>query len=117
MHSLREFDDLITAPHFGYRDAADYYYRASALRVLGSIGVPTLIVTAQDDPVVPYASFRHPDLVHTAKITCLAPPCGGHCAFLSRYSGDERFWAEARVVEFCRERSEIVEGLKSGVES
>jgi len=35
----------------------------------------------------------------------MAPAHGGHCAFISRYSGDDRFWAEARVMEFCKELS------------
>ncbi len=107
VRTLREFDDAITAPAFGYRDAADYYYRASALRVVGQIRVPTLIVTAQDDPFVPFGSFRDPAIAANAHITFVAPPHGGHCSFISRFAGEERFWAEARVVEFCREHSAL----------
>jgi predicted alpha/beta-fold hydrolase len=104
LRTLREFDDAITAPHFGYRDAADYYFRASACRVVQRIATPALILTAQDDPVVPFSLFDGPEIHGNRRITLLAPEQGGHCAFLSRWSGWERFWAEARVVEFCRER-------------
>ncbi len=107
VRTLREFDNTITAPAFGYRDADDYYYRASALRVVGAIRVPTLILAAQDDPFVPFASFRDPAITANPHIALVAPQSGGHCAFISRFAGDERFWAEARVVEFCRRHSKV----------
>ena len=102
LRTLREFDDAITAPHFGYRDAADYYYRASACRVVRQVAVPALILTAQDDPVVPFRIFEGPEVRGNRQITLLAPEHGGHCTFISRWAGWERFWAEARVVEFCK---------------
>lgn len=102
VRTVREFDNVITAPYCGYRDADDYYHRASALRVVAQIRVPTLILTAQDDPVIPFAPFHHPALAANPHITLVAPRRGGHCGFISRAAGDERFWAEARVVEFCR---------------
>jgi uncharacterized protein len=101
LRTVREFDGAVTAPHFGYRDAEDYYYQASACRVTRQIAVPTLIITAQDDPVVPVGIFDAPEVRDNPNITVVAPERGGHCAFISRAGGSERFWAEARVVEFC----------------
>lgn len=101
VRTLRQFDDAITAPYGGYRDADDYYRRASAVRVAGQIAVPALIVTAQDDPFVPEASFHVPAIEGNPKIRFVAPRFGGHCGFVSRFSGAERYWAEARVMEFC----------------
>jgi predicted alpha/beta-fold hydrolase len=100
VRTLREFDDKITAKYCGFRDAADYYARSSASRVVSEIRVPTLIVTAQDDPFVPFASFSDPALANNPRIRVIAPEHGGHCAFISRYAGDERIWAEACVMEF-----------------
>jgi uncharacterized protein len=105
--TLREWDEIITAPACGYRDAAEYYDRASALRVVKQIRVPTLILAAQDDPIVPIASLLQPEIVSNPFVTLVTPEHGGHCGFVSRASGDERFWAEPRVVEFCRQRSKI----------
>jgi uncharacterized protein len=101
VRTLREFDDVITAAYCGFRDASDYYAQSSALRVAGEIRVPTLVLTAQDDPFVPFSSFADPGLRKNANITLIAPEHGGHCAFISRHSGDDRFWAEASVMEFC----------------
>jgi predicted alpha/beta-fold hydrolase len=105
--SIREFDDCYVAPAGGYRNADDYYFRASARRVVGRIRVPTLILTSQDDPFVPFESFRDPAVTGSPAITLVAPERGGHCGFLSRHGGDERFWAEARIVEFCKNKSEM----------
>src|SRR5258707_660981 len=57
IRSVRGFDDAITAPCFGYRDAQEYYETASARRIVGNVRVPMLMITAQDDPFVPYESF------------------------------------------------------------
>jgi predicted alpha/beta-fold hydrolase len=104
--SVRAFDDRVTAPHFGFGTAANYYAQASARPLLDHIALPTLIVAAQDDPFIPFDSFRSPILTANSNITLLAPPCGGHVGFLAaaREDGD-RFWAESRVVEFARRHS------------
>jgi predicted alpha/beta-fold hydrolase len=101
IRTVREFDDAITGPCFGYRDAQDYYDTAGARKVVGQVHVPMLLITAQDDPFVPYESFLAALVEENPAIQFLAPEHGGHCGFISRYSGAERFWAEARVVEFC----------------
>ncbi len=57
IRTVREFDDAITAPCFGYKDAEEYYEAAGAKKVIGKVAVPLLLITAQDDPFVPYVSF------------------------------------------------------------
>ncbi|HEY4741024.1 MAG TPA: alpha/beta fold hydrolase [Candidatus Acidoferrales bacterium] len=101
VRTVREFDDAITAKFCGYRDADDYYYRASALRVADAIRVPTIIISAQDDPIVPIQTLRDVTLTSNRHITIVTPQYGGHGGFISRESGDERFWVEARIVEYC----------------
>ncbi|MBZ5661206.1 MAG: alpha/beta fold hydrolase [Acidobacteriia bacterium] len=102
VRTIRDFDDIITAVYCGFRGASDYYERSSALRVAANIRVPTLILTAQRDPFIPFASFSNPALSGNEKIALIAPEHGGHCAFISRQNGDARFWAEARVMEFFK---------------
>lgn len=101
VRSVREFDEVITARFCGFTDADDYYHRSSALRMIAAIRVPTTIITAQDDPMVPFHIFRNPDLTTNSNISLVTPRHGGHCGFVSRESGDERFWVEARIVEIC----------------
>jgi uncharacterized protein len=101
--TVRRFDDIYTAPHHGFRDSADYYYRASALRVIDRIRVPTLILAAEDDPFVPPAPFRHPVVTRNPHITVGLSRHGGHCAYLERpRDGYDGYWAEQEIVRFVR---------------
>jgi uncharacterized protein len=100
IRTVREFDDAVTAPHFGFRDAQDYYETSSAKRVVGQVRMPLLLIAAKDDPFVPYGSFLAAGVDKNPAIQFLAPEHGGHCGFISRWSGPERFWAEQRIVEF-----------------
>lgn len=101
IRTVRQFDDVITAPCFGFRDAQEYYDAAGARKVVADVRVPMLMITAQDDPFVPYEAFLAALVGENPAIHFVAPQHGGHCGFISRHGGAERFWAEARVVEFC----------------
>jgi predicted alpha/beta-fold hydrolase len=102
IRTVRQFDDVITAPQFGYRDAQDYYDHVGAKRVAANVRVPLLMITAQDDPFVIYASFLAARISDNPAIRFVAPEHGGHCGFISKHSGTERFWAEQRIVDFCK---------------
>src|SRR5207248_3300573 len=80
--TVREFDAAYTAPHFGFRSAEDYYYRASAMRVVDRIAVPTLIITAKDDPFVPSQPFSDPTVAGNPHIDVRLCAHGGHCGFV-----------------------------------
>jgi len=96
VRTIREIDDRITAPHFGFRDALHYYRTQSAAGYLDRIRVSALLIQAKDDPIVPFASFDHPALRSNPRLTVLAPDHGGHLGFLAR--GQPRVWWEAAAV-------------------
>jgi predicted alpha/beta-fold hydrolase len=96
--TIRKFDDVYTAPHHGYGDAANYYYQASAMRVADRIRVPTLILAAADDPFVPAAQFDEPAVRHNPNIRVSVSPNGGHCGFI----GEEGYWAEDTALNFLQ---------------
>ena len=99
--TVRQFDEAYTAPHHGFRDAADYYQRASAMRVIDRIRVPALILTAEDDPFVPPDPFRHASVTGNPWLTTIVTKHGGHCAFVEHSAGDyDGYWAEREVVRF-----------------
>jgi uncharacterized protein len=101
IRTLRGLDDAFTAPDGGYQSAQDYYERTGARHVLAEIEVPTLIVTAKDDPFIPYRMFETPALQHNSNITLMAVESGGHCGFFQRRQpGEDRYWAENRLIEF-----------------
>ena len=101
IRTLLDFDEAYTAPDGGYRNAADYYEQAGSRHVLGSIAMPTLILTAQDDPFIPYRIFDTPTIRRNPQIRFEAPAHGGHCGFIQRSSvGEDRYWAENRLLRF-----------------
>ena len=102
IRSIEEFDDRFVAPAFGFADALDYYAKASSLPLIRHIRVPTLIIHAEDDPFIPFAPLRDPTVGANPYVILIATERGGHVAFLSANAGEDRFWAENRLVEFCR---------------
>jgi predicted alpha/beta-fold hydrolase len=99
--TVREFDEAYTAPHFGFRNAEDYYHRASAMRVIDRVSVPALIITAEDDPFVPSQPFHDPAVTGNPHIDLRISRHGGHCGFVGTRSGeDDGYWAETQIVEF-----------------
>ncbi len=102
VRTVRQFDETYTAPHHGFRDAADYYYRASAMRVVDRIRVPALVLTAEDDPFVPAAPFRDAAVTGNPHLTVLITKAGGHCAYVEAAEpGYDGYWAEREVVRFA----------------
>jgi uncharacterized protein len=77
---LHAFDDIFTAPLHGFRDAEDYWARASAKPHLARIRVPALAVNALNDPFVPAHSLPQPREVG-ACVTLWQPAHGGHVGF------------------------------------
>lgn len=112
IRTVREFDEVYTAPHFGFANATDYYFRASALRVVDRIRVPTLILTAADDPFVPPEPFADPAITGNACITVRVSAHGGHCAFVGSPTDDEdAYWAERAIVRFARAHCTVDAGV------
>ncbi len=79
--SLVEFDELVTAPLHGFRNAADYYARASAGPQLARLRVPSLVLNARNDPFVPFHSLPPPRRHEQAPLTLWQPAHGGHVGF------------------------------------
>jgi predicted alpha/beta-fold hydrolase len=105
--TLRDFDRVYTGPLSRYETVERYYTEASALPLLGDVRRPALIVTAQDDPFIPYASFRAQQVQQNAWIRLVAPQQGGHVAFIGGRPSEhrswcdlDRHWAENRVAQF-----------------
>jgi predicted alpha/beta-fold hydrolase len=104
VRTIREFDEAYTAPFHGFRGASDYYHRASAMRVIEHINIPTLIISAENDPFVPPAPFRVPAVTGNEHIQVRLTKEGGHCGFVEERRGSyDGYWAEREVVEFIRE--------------
>ncbi|MBM3356875.1 MAG: hydrolase [Betaproteobacteria bacterium] len=99
--TLRDFDDVVTAPLHGFRDAADYWARASAKPLLPRIAVPTLIVNARNDPFLPaHVLPRAQDAAEAVELEF--PENGGHAGFVNGGFPGRLDWLPRRILEFFR---------------
>jgi predicted alpha/beta-fold hydrolase len=95
--NLYEFDNVVTAPLHGYRDADDYWDRASARHVLDDITVPTLVLNAQNDPFLPP---HHLPQKAAPLVTLEYPAEGGHVGFAVGAAPGANTWLPRRIVRF-----------------
>ncbi len=100
VRTVREFDEKITAPYAGFLSAEDYYTRSSSGPWLHNIDRPTLIISAEDDPMIPAASVRKFALPESGAVTREILPTGGHVGFAAATSAPGRFWAAERCLSF-----------------
>ena len=101
--TIRQFDDLFTAPRCGFDNALDYYRKASALPVVPHIPISTLMITSRDDPFVavePYENLNVPPHVRVE-----IHDRGGHLGFLGFDGFGGVRWAERRVAEWILQPS------------
>jgi len=103
--TLREFDDLVTAPLHGYTGVDDYWTRASAKPLLRHIGVPTLMINARDDPFLPCGALPAPHEV-SPQVLLEQPENGGHVGFVSGPFPGNLGWLPQRILEFFDARDE-----------
>jgi hypothetical protein len=99
IRSFEDFDNRYTAPLHGFRDAWDYYRRASSKPLLERISVPTLIVNAKDDPFLAPECFPFEAAYRNPFLHLEAPDKGSHVGFVER-NHDGTFWSERRAVAF-----------------
>ena len=96
---LVHYDDRFTAPVSGFKNAREYYRVASPAPLLNEVSVPTLIVAAKDDPLVPVEMFDK--WAMSPEIEFVITKHGGHLGFLGRQRVDpDRHWLEWRVSQW-----------------
>jgi predicted alpha/beta-fold hydrolase len=98
VRTIWEFDDRFTAPLFGFGTAANYYATQSAMNFLDTIRVPTFVISAKDDPLVPFEIYNHPAFQRNPALTLLATDHGGHLGFLARWK--PRFWLDGTALDW-----------------
>ena len=106
--TLFDFDDAVTAPVHGFTSAHDYYTRSSSLQFLHTVHIPTLLLSARDDPFLP------PEVLDDVAVVARNRPNftvefwknGGHVGFVSgSWPFCPRYYAEERVLEFLATHS------------
>jgi uncharacterized protein len=112
VRTIYDFDDLYTAKIFGFGTADNYYLTQSSNQFLEHIRIPTLLVQAKDDPMVPYAMYGHPALERNPYLRLVAVEHGGHLGFLARQK--PRLWLDALIVDWMAAAGSAVDLAASG---
>jgi hypothetical protein len=93
-----DYDDVFIAPRYGFASAEDYYERCRPTRFMAGIRVPTLVMSALDDPWIPGALYRDYDWRSNPSLTPLLPESGGHVGFHGTSSRQP--WSDLAVARF-----------------
>jgi hypothetical protein len=103
--TFRAFDEAATAPLHGFASADDYYLRASSLRYLPRIEVPTFCVNSADDPFLPAEALARAQAAASDDVLFRVTRRGGHAAFISgRLPWRPRYWAEEQAMAWLTQR-------------
>lgn len=97
----RDFDEHFSAPLNNYKSADDFYYNSSAKNFMHNIQIPTLLVNADNDPILTPACTPLDIAKSNANIFMEQPSQGGHCGFM--LPNQEFAWSEIRALEFANE--------------
>ena len=103
-----DFDHIYTAALHGFDGAEDYYKRNSAKFFVQDIVIPTLIVNALNDPLVPAESLPQATVASMPNVWLELTETGGHCGFRDAEVKDGYYWSERRALEFLAGESPIV---------
>ena len=100
--TFHAIDDLYTAPVHGFRDAADYWTKASSKPWLRFIAVPTLLLHAHNDPFLPITAL--PDDSEVSEFVQREfLPRGGHVGFVSGKFPGTIEWLPQRIIAYFKE--------------
>lgn len=102
LSNFLEFDNRVTAPLHGFKDALDYYQRCSSRAILKDITTPTLIIQAKDDPFMPQDVL--PDVTElSSQIEFELHEYGGHVGFVAGdYPWQPVYWLEQRIISYLQ---------------
>lgn len=96
--SIYEFDDKITGPKNGYKDAEDYYFQTKSARKIDTINIPLLIISARNDPWIPIGAYEMIKERKQENVTVLITDGGGHVGFHEK--GQIETWYDRQIDQF-----------------
>jgi predicted alpha/beta-fold hydrolase len=100
IRTLGEFDEYVTAPLFGFASAADYWEQSSSARFVERVRKPTMLLSAADDPMIPFSTIPIRAIRENPALTPILAPRGGHAGFVGGSLLAPRFVAEQVAAHF-----------------
>ena len=110
VHTIWDFDDIFTAPAFGFGTAANYYATQSSAGFLEHIRIPALLIQAKDDPLIPFSVYDLPAFRTNPNLRLIATERGGHIGFISRRKRRAQDAAATALTTDSRAAASVVRG-------
>jgi len=101
-----DFDSQYTAPMNGFDSAEDYWFKSSSKQYIENIRVPTLMVSAKNDPFLTPECFPYELVERNSRLTLETPEFGGHVGFMS-FNKSKRYWSEQRAIDYLGSLSQF----------
>jgi predicted alpha/beta-fold hydrolase len=102
--TVRDFDRHIIVPQYGFRDVEHYYSEASSNRWLKYIRIPTLILSAIDDPICPIDGLPIDDILQNPYLIALKTLEGGHVSYLQGWWPRTYSYDNTVVIDYIKAR-------------
>ena len=100
--TFKDFDNAVTAPLFGYKNAEDYWSNCSSKQFIESITLPTLVISAKDDTFLSQSCYPINEAKNHKFLVLETPEYGGHVGFNTTVIGKDLCWSENRVSNFIQ---------------
>ena len=101
-NNFMEFDNAVTAPVFGFKNAQDYYTQSSSIHFIPTIQKPTLLINALDDTFLSENCYPFALANKHAYLSLETPTYGGHVGFNTALGKTKLYWSEHRIFEFIQ---------------
>ncbi|KDD72090.1 hypothetical protein H632_c3881p0, partial [Helicosporidium sp. ATCC 50920] len=101
--TVREFDEALTAPSFGWKSAEEYYANSGSAAAVPHVRIPFLCIQARDDPIAVLAAVPRKAFLENPNCLLVETPTGGHLGWCSGMQGTRGApWCDAVVVEWLQ---------------
>lgn len=100
--TFKDFDNEVTAPLFGYKNAEDYWKQCSSKQFIPAISTPTLLINALDDSFLSKSCYPNDEAMNHPYLHLELPTYGGHVGFNTSIFRKDNLWSERRIFEFIQ---------------
>ena len=100
---FQDFDNIFTAPSYGFKDAEDYWKKASSKSFLKNIKTPCYVLSALNDPFLSDSCYPTEIAAKHKYIHLETPEFGGHIGYINSWRSSKNTWCEEKIVFFLKE--------------
>jgi uncharacterized protein len=100
--TFEEFDNAVTAPLFGYKNANEYWQKCSCKQFIPAIKKPTLLINALDDSFLSRSCYPINEVNNHQYFNLELSKYGGHVSFNTSYFKQDLLWSEKRILNYIQ---------------